>query len=79
MAWRGCWEGDVLKIVEPTRNGINLDDEPYTGPRALWLVAADLEQERQAFHGSNRVVLWLVAALAAWLAVLLLLRAGAGL
>ena len=45
----------MLKIVEPTRNGINLDDEPYTGPRALWLVAADLEQERQAFHGSNRL------------------------
>ena len=72
----------MLKIVEPTRNGINLDDEPYTGPRALWLVAADLEQERQAFHGSNRVALWLVAAAVVWLAVLLavlLLRAGAGL
>ena len=72
----------MLKIVERSPNGIHFDQEPYTGPRALWLVAADLEQERQAFHGSNRVALWLVAAAVVWLAVLLavlLLRAGAGL
>ena len=72
-----------MKYLDDYRQGVRPDfakRDPAPGSLLLHLARED---ERRSIEGSNRVVLWVVAAAVAWLAVLLavvlLLRAGAGL